>query len=386
MKLYKTKTDDEIYYYHLKNGEKRWMYRHKYYDSLGKRREKKKSGFKTEKATLKALLKVKADLLEGSIMQVEKSDMTVSQWLDVWYEAYHVNWKDSTQLLHKDIMNRIIKPLLGKYKQIELDKSTYQRVFINKLQKKYAPSCVKSYDRIFKMSVNAAVDDDILPRNRFNKITIKDRKEKDNYLTVSELGKLLKTGEEHLNETSYTLIFTLAYTGLRKGEALGLQWENINFRRKTLTVERTRDNGGVRAPKTKTSYRTIPVDDKVLVQLKKYKVWCKERKLKYGKHLNDDDFVFISYRNGNPINAIAVNDSLKKLIEKAGVSYITVHGLRHTHATILLNKGLPPAVIAERLGNTAQMIDSVYGHVLKEMEDRAVKLFSESLGARSGAN
>ncbi len=135
MKLYKTKTDDEIYYYHLKNGEKRWMYRHKYYDSLGKRREKKKSGFKTEKATLKALLKVKADLLEGSIMQVEKSDMTVSQWLDVWYEAYHVNWKDSTQLLHKDIMNRIFKSLLEKYMLIKLYKSTYQRVFINKFQK-----------------------------------------------------------------------------------------------------------------------------------------------------------------------------------------------------------------------------------------------------------
>ncbi|GIO22469.1 site-specific integrase [Oceanobacillus sp. J11TS1] len=379
-KLNKSKKDKEIYWYTNKKGEKLWMYRHKYKDTLGNRKEKKKSKFESEDAALRALLKVKSDLLDGNIKQVEKDQMTVSQWLDIWYETYHVNWKKPTQILHKDIKDRIIKPLLGKCVLKDLDKSTYLRLYINKLSEKYAPSTVKAYNRIFKMAINAAVDDEILPRNRFTKISIQEDRLKDNFFTAAELNRLLETAKDFSNKTTYISLLTLAYTGLRKGEALGLQWNDIDFKRKTITVNRTRDSEGVRSPKTKNSYRTIQIDDLVIAQLKKYKIWCKERKLKYGLRLNDDDFVFISYQNGNPVSSTTINYALKKAIETAGLKKITVHGLRHTHATILLNKGIPSKVIADRLGNTPQMIDKVYGHVLKETEDKAVQIFGESLG------
>ncbi|MDM8100974.1 tyrosine-type recombinase/integrase [Oceanobacillus oncorhynchi] len=385
-KLNKSKKDKEIYWYLNKKGEKLWMYRHKYEDTLGNRREKKKSSFKSEDAALKALLKVKSDLLNGNHKQVEKDRMTVAQWMDIWYETYHVNWKEPTQILHKDIKDRVIKPLLGKCVLPELDKSTYIRLFINKLKKKYASSTVKSYNRIFKLAVNAAVDDEILPRNRFTKISIQDDKLKDNFLTPVELYKLLDIAEKHTNETTYAALLTLAYTGLRKGEAIGLRWCDIDFKQKTITVKRTRDDKGVRSPKTANSYRTIQIDDLVVTHLKKYKTWCKERKFKYGKYLKEDDIVFISYQNGNPITFSTINYGLKRAIEVGNLKSITVHGLRHTHATILMNKGVISKVIAERLGNTPEMIDKVYGHILKETENKAVEVFGESLGAVSGAN
>lgn len=385
-KLNKSKKDKDLYWYTTKKGEKLWMYRHKYEDTLGNRREKKKSSFKSEDAALKALLKIKADLLDGKHKQVEKDRMTVAQWVDIWYETYHVNWKEPTQILHKDIKDRIIKPLIGKCMLAELDKSTYIRLFINKLKKKYASSTVKSYNRIFKLAVNAAVDDEILPRNRFTKISIQDDKVKDNYYTPDELNKLLEIAEEYTNVTTYSSLLTLAYTGLRKGEANGLCWNNIDFKQKTVTVERTRDANGVRPPKTKNSYRTISVDDIVISQLKKYKAWCKEKKFKYGKHLKDDDFVFVSYQNGECISNATINYGLKQAIKISGLKSITVHGLRHTHATILLNNGVISKVIAERLGNTPEMIDKVYGHILKDTEDKAVQVFGDSLGAVSGAS
>lgn len=385
-KLNKSKKDKELYWYTNKKGEKLWMYRHKYEDALGNRKEKKKSSFKSEDAALKALLKVKSDLLNGNHQQVEKDRMTVAQWMDIWYETYHVNWKEPTQILHEDIKDRVIKPLLGKCVLSELDKSTYIRLFINKLKKKYASSTVKSYNRIFKLAINAAVDDEILPRNRFTKISIQDDKLKDNFFTPVELQKLLDIAEEHTNETTYAALLTLAYTGLRKGEAIGLRWCDINFKQKTITVKRTRDDKGVRSPKTANSYRTIKIDDLVVTHLKKYKTWCKERKFKYGKYLKEDDIVFISYQNGNPITFSAINYGLKRAIEVGNLKSITVHGLRHTHATILMNKGVISKVIAERLGNTPEMIDKVYGHILKETENKAVEVFGESLGAVSGAN
>lgn len=384
-KLNKSKKDKDLYWYTNKKGEKLWMYRHKYKDSLGNRREKKKSSFESEDAALKALLKVKSDLLNGKVKQVEKDRMTVSQWLDIWYETYHVNWKEPTQILHKDIKDRVIKPLIGNCLLSELDKSTYIRLYINKLKKIYASSTVKSYNRIFKLAVNAAVDDEIIPRNRFTKISIKDDKVKDNFYDSNELNKLLEVAEKFTNETTFASLLTIAYTGLRKGEANGLRWNDINFREKTLTVERTRDDKGVRPPKTENSYRTIPVDDIVIAQLKTYKSWCKEKKFKYGKHLKDDDFVFVSYQNGMCISNSTINYGLKQAIKISGLKSITVHGLRHTHATILLNNGVISKVIAERLGNTPEMIDKVYGHILKDTEDKAVQVFGNSLGAVSGA-
>ncbi|KYG90109.1 DNA integration/recombination/inversion protein [[Bacillus] sp. KCTC 13219] len=77
-----------------------------------------------------------------------------------------------------------------------------------------------------------------------------------------------------------------------------------------------------------------------------------------------------------------------KLVDKDGSPKISLHGLRHTHATILLNNGQNVKVIAERLGNTPNMVMNTYGHVMKELEQESVTVFSESLatGAKSGAN
>ncbi|GGP07358.1 tyrosine-type recombinase/integrase [Oceanobacillus neutriphilus] len=393
-KLNKSKKDKDLYWYTNKKGEKLWMYRHKYKDTMGKRKEKKKSSFTSEDAALKALLKVKSDLLNGNVKQVEKDNLTVSQWMDMWYETHKNEWKTSTQTQRERLIRLRIKPLLGNENLAALDKSTYKLKYINELTEIYSPSTVSTYHTIFKIAINAAVDDEILSRNRFNKITIPGLGEdslkavRNNYLNVFQLNRLLDLAKEYLNITNYSLMYFLAYTGLRKGEALGIQWRNIDFEANTITVERTRDcHSGIRPPKTKNSYRTIPVDVMVMAQLKKYKIWCKERLLSKGKHLKDDDFVFIS-THGNPVASAMLNNNLKKLIEDWNLKSINVHGLRHTHATILVNLGLPSQVIAERLGNTPRMIDKIYGHVLSESEDKSVRLFSKSLelGAVSGAN
>lgn len=390
VKLNKSKKDKDLYWYLNGDGDKLWMYRHKYYDPLGNRREKKKSSFESEDAALKALLKVKADLLDGKHKQVEAENLKVSQWMDIWYETHKNEWKITTQIQRERAIKILIKPLIGNKILNKLDKSTYKRLYINKLSEKYKPGTVYLYHSLFKIAVNAAVDDEILPRNRFNKITIPNIENKfedinDNFLSADELNTFIAFSEDHSNITNYNLMLGMAYTGLRKGEALGLQWKNIDFEAKTLTVERTRDANGFRSPKTKNSYRTIPVDDIVMNQLKRYKAWCKEKLFSYGKHLKDEDFVYISIR-GNPIAPNSINRNLSRLIEKGNLKKISIHGLRHTHATILLNQGVSPNIIAERLGNTAKMIDEVYGHVLQTSKDKTVQIFAESLGAASGAN
>ncbi|WP_253291396.1 Arm DNA-binding domain-containing protein [Virgibacillus proomii] len=172
MKLYKTKKDKELYYYYNAKKEKLWCYRHRYDDALGKRREKYKQGFKSENEAYRALLEVKTAILNGDIKQVEKSNLTVSEWLDIWYETHKNEWKRSTREHRKFVIDKYFKPLLGKYKLAELDKTTYKRVFINRLLKQMNPNIVQLLHCIFKAAINAAVVDEILDRNRFTKIKI----------------------------------------------------------------------------------------------------------------------------------------------------------------------------------------------------------------------
>lgn len=261
MKMHKSKKDNDLFYYFNAKNEKMWSYRYRYYDALGKRKEKSKQGFRIEREAYKALLEVKASIVNGEVKKVENSNLTVSEWLDIWYETHKNDWKITSQLQRENAIKHQMKPLLGKYKLAELDKSTYKRVFINELLKTYEPSTVQLFHRLFKVAINAAVDDEIIPRNRFNKITISNERNEDNFLTSKELKMFLSHAKELENITNYSLILLLSFTGLRKGEALGLTWKNIDFKTKTLTVERTRDNKGVRTPKTKNSYRTILIDD-----------------------------------------------------------------------------------------------------------------------------
>lgn len=391
-KLYKSKMDNEVYYYYLKNGEIRWMYRHKYYDTLGKRKEKKKSGFKTEKEALKSLLEVKASLLDGQIEHVENDNITVSKWVDTWYEIYSNNWAVTTKVLRKRVIEQQIKPLLGKYKLKRLDRTTYIREFINPQLEKYESGTVKAHHQVFTFAINSAVENEIIPRNRFTKIPIEKDDKLDNVLTAEELNIFLTGAKECLDIVGYTLVLLLAYTGMRHGEALGLKWKDINFTKNTITIKRTRDQYGVRKPKTKNSFRTIPVDELVIEQLNKYQKWCIKLKLRYGEQLDKtNDLVFISKRS-TPCSHLFVHSAFERIYKQIKkkdieINRITPHGLRHTHATILINNGIPPKTIAERLGNTVEMIYKVYSHSFKELEEKAVSIFSETVqfGAKFGA-
>lgn len=396
VKLYKSSKEPEIYYYFNAKGEKLWMYRHKFYDEAGKRQEKKKSSFKTEKAAVKALLEVKAATLRGETKHIVNESMTIGEWLDTWLEMNQKKWKLSTSEYRKMIVDNHLKKLLGHYRLQKLDRATYQRAFINVLEDKLQPYTLKQIHGLFKIAINAAVEEEILARNRFTKVVIKDEddtKTSNKFLTPVELNKLLSTAKETEDISHYSFLLVAAYTGMRRGEALGLQWKNIDFKNHTITIERTRDKFGARTPKTKNSYRTILVDSIVIEQLKKYKTWYKKVCLQYGIKYSSDLFIFInSY--GEPVHDQTFYMMLKrvqlvaKLVDEDGSPKISLHGLRHTHATILLNNGQNVKVIAERLGNTPNMVMNTYGHVMKELEQESVTVFSESLatGAKSGAN
>lgn len=376
--------EPEVFHYFNAKGDKLWGFRHRYYDALGHRREKPKQGLASRTIAVRELLKVKTDLINGNVKRVDNSSLTVSEWLDIWYNENEKKWAVSTAERRRTIIQKQLKPLLGNYKLSKLDRSTYINRFINVLLENYAISSVKNYHTIFRITVNSAVENEIIERNRFTRIPITNDDDKEdlleNFLSPFELKQFLGFCSENLSITRYTGILTLAYTGLRKGEAAGLTWKDIDFKNKKIYVERTRDKFGTRSPKTKRSRRTIIVSDLLTKQLQIYKKWCLEKMFSMGKGLTEDCYVLIN-DEAEAIGRNFFNDAFNYIYRHLEMKKISPHGLRHTHATILLTskERIPVAVIAKRLGNTPQMINEVYGHVIEEAEKESVISFDDAL-------
>ena len=378
-----SKKEPNVYRYTKNTGEQLWGYRYKYYDALNRRREVKRHGFSSENDAIRSLLQIKVEAMEQSYTSIESNDLTIRNWFDIWFETNQSHWARTTVKQREIFLKKALYPLLGNKKIKNLTKSQYINQFINPLKTKYSHSTLTLYHRLFKIGINAAVDEEILPRNRFNSIVIPeyDLNKPNNFLTAEQLKIFLEIAKETENITNYTMILTLAYTGLRRGELYGLKWKDINLNDRTLSVRATRDNKGYRKPKTKNSIRTIYLDEIVTEQLRKYKIWCRELLLPERKKVTPTSFVFISHQTARPVTDGAILYAIRRVSEKSGVGvgYLTPHGLRHTHATILVSQSVPLQTIAARLGNTPEMILNIYGHSYDELEQKSVQLFSDAL-------
>ncbi len=163
----------------------------------------------------------------------------------------------------------------------------------------------------------------------------------------------------------------------RKGEALGLQWRDLDLEAQTVNIIRNRTRFGTGTTKTKNSERKIKIVKNVTEQLIRYRIVINKQMLTQGRKLEDEDYIFLSLESLIPMPVTTLHKGYNRITERAGLKDCTLHMLRHSHATFLMNNGVPVRAIAERLGNTPEMIHTTYGHVLREMEDKIFHFFLE---------
>ena len=186
-------------------------------------------------------------------------------------------------------------------------------------------------------------------------------------------------------------LFSLALaTGLRRGEILGLKWQDINFSTGKLQVRRilsrvptkteNREHVYVEAePKTQKSRRNVVVASFVLDSLREHRVHQLEAKLKAGPLWQEHDYVFCTLL-GTHLGPNHVVEELKKLLKQAGLPDIRFHDLRHSAATLLLSLGVHPKVVQELLGHTQiSMTMDIYSHVLPGMQEDAINRLHDVL-------
>lgn len=374
------KRDKDLYWYKDKNVKKKYAFRYRYKNKSGKYTEKSEQNFDDENSAYHALLTVKAAVASEDYNEVEMSTLTISAWIDMYIESKKKEWKPNTYTNRVLYADKHIKPLIGHFKLVKLDRVTYIRVFINTMLENFKPGTVRTIHDFFKQVVNAAIDVEILKRNRFTKIQIKEKENKaPNVLTAAQLAQFLTTMKQTENETAIMTTLLLAHTGMRIGEAFGLQWSDIDFENQTAAITKTRDSYGTRTPKTTNSLRTVNLPNSVVQELQKYRTFCKKLLLFHGMKFKEDSFILISPNSAHPYGNVVYRNALIRVNTETGLD-VKPHTFRHTFATILISQGIDAVTVAKILGNTATMVYKVYAHALENQTIKATNIIEQSIG------
>lgn len=219
----------------------------------------------------------------------------------------------------------------------------------------------------------------ILPRNtaKADRQTVKHWENDQLKAFLGYLASLDLARYRYLYEV--TLYKFLLATGCRINEALALDWSDIDLEARTVNVTKTLDyKQEVNSPKSKASYRVIDIDQATCSMLKSYRLQQRKEGLKLGR---TETVVFSDFIHAYPNNR-TLQTRLRTHFKRAGVPNIGFHGFRHTHASLLLNSGIPYKELQHRLGHsTLSMTMDIYSHLSKEKAKTAVSFFEKAVNS-----
>jgi integrase len=348
-------------------------------DHRNKRKQKWFSGYTRKKDAEKDLPKILNKLEKG---YNDPENMTMEEYFNKWLERKKRSVQHGTYEHYESYMRKHIIPGLGRWKISKLE-SHHIESFMDEIDEKELSQ--RSKKHIYRILSSAllkgrkhGIKDGIMDDVEAPKVNRQDIE----YWTQEEVSTFMS----NLKSKNHALpiILSLA-TGMRRGEVLGLRWSKIDFDNKKISVShqlKKDDNGEWNLSpqlKTSTSYRTIDVDDDTIEILKQHKKQQDKDKMKLGQDYEDNDLV-CAISTGGLIRPTYLRTVFNRTIDKSGVKKISFHGLRHTHATLLLQAGIHPKVVQERLGHRSiQTTLDTYSHIIPGIQEIAATSIQKSL-------
>lgn len=359
-----------------------WCHRYKTIEANGKIKYGKIKGFATEEEAIESYRKYNEEFLN----QQREFEISVSK--DIMFKDYLMHWfenvyseriENTTKLVGSYIVYNLIVPCIEYDLKMDLVTTDYLDEIVSNASKK-TDSAGYSTRMIIIMAMKDAVIGGYISYNPALKIK-KYRRPKTKIKVLSE--EQMKKFLIFAKETNWYLEILLGiFCGLRKGEILGLKFNDIDFNERTITIERQlvpnpelqeksftilTNKLIERNPKTKNSIRRIKAPQIVMDEIIKRKKEIEINKDTYKDNYNDYDYISCQ-NDGNPHCLTALNECIKKICYKLGYPHITVHGLRHMCATILLEQGATLAKIAAYLGHTS--IHTTFEYYCEVMDEK----------------
>ena len=308
---------------------------------------------------------------------------TVGQWMDEWFEAYaKVKVRPSSHQTYKGYIENHIKPNIGdipiekltslqlqKFYRLLLTEGRIPRIESEKQPKGLSAKTVRNINQVISSAMDMAVRHKLILSNptegcELPKVEHREMKT----LPAEQLGAFLREAKE---SGVYELYYLDLATGLRRGELLGLKWEDIDLQNGIIHVRRqvARVDGEVKELplKTKNSYRSISISRDAVAMLTEMEAH------------RSSDYVFPS-STGGPISPDSVNNMLHRVLKRAGLPSIRFHDLRHTFATLALQNGVDIKTVSGMLGHfSAGFTLDTYAHVTTSAQKEAARTMGNVL-------
>ncbi len=378
-----------------KDGTK--VYRSNVYlgvDSITGKKVKKSITARTKKELKqKAKQAVTAFINNGYTTKTKATIKTYKELASLWWDNYKDTVKANTKYSTEGQIKVHLLPAFGDYKLEKLTTPIIQQQ-VNKWANDYnkgKKGSYKHYGRLHALNkriLQYAVIMQLIPFNPAREVIIPRKKKIENrkikFLDKQEL-KQFYDYLDTLDLSNYQNLFdsvlykTLLATGCRIREVLALEWSDIDLDNGYISVNKTLDRyQKSNPPKSRSGYRDISIDKATVLMLKQYKNRQQVQSWQLGR---SEKIVFSTFTHGYPYYG-TLRDRLKKHFENAGVPYIGFHGLRHTHATIMLNAGIQPKDLQYRLGHSdISMTLNTYVHVTKENVKNSASFFESAINA-----
>ena len=294
-----------------------------------------------------------------------------SEYFQHWINIYKKGAIREATMAKYRMTQRWVEKLMPELKVAELNRTAYQQL-LNAYAKEHERQTTLDFHHQLKGAILDAVDDGLIERDPTRKAIIKGktpRVKKIKYLSQFELHTLISDLDLKEEPNWDWFILLVAKTGMRFSEALAITPGDFDFARQTLSISKTWDykgEGGFLPTKNKSSVRKIQIDWQIVVKFSELI-----------KGLPEDQPIFVGE---SKIYNSTVNDALTRHCRECGISEISIHGLRHTHASLLLFAGVSIASVARRLGHASMTTtQKTYLHIIQELENKDVDLVMRTL-------
>ena len=347
----------------------------------------RRRGFTTKKKAELALAKIMLEIEDGTF-KISEKPKKFKEIAKLWLPIYKSTVKEVTYVSTVSIVDLYILPKFGNKKIDKID-VTYCQKTVNEWAEE-RPKSFKKYkfyvSKIFDYAVNIGVIND----NPMKKVILpkveKTQKEIQFY-DKAELKQFLDFAYTYDPNKIYTFFRLLAYSGIRKGEAYALTWEDIDFQKNQISISKSLARGEksriyISSPKTRSSVRTVSIDKDTMQVLKRWKTIQKQLLLQLGYPTKKKNQILFSTEKNeyfNPtIDAHWLRFIYNQEIVPKNFKRISSHGLRHTHASLLFEAGATIKEVQDRLGHsdiTTTM--NIYAHVTEAARDKTADKFAD---------
>lgn len=291
-------------------------------------------------------------------------------YYDRWIQVYKEGAIRNSTMQKYKLTAKWLKIIAPKIKIYELTRISYQEI-LNKYAEKHERQSTMDFHHQLKAAILDAVDDGLIEKDPTRKAIIKGktpRDKKDKYLNQFELQKLISDLDLNSKINYDWMIYLIAKTGLRFSEALALTPKDFDFSHQILNVDKTwnyKENGGFQETKNKSSERKVQLDWQTIIKFSELV-----------KDLEQEKPIFINSKIYNS----TINDILRRHCLNVSIPVISIHGLRHTHASILLYAGVSIASVAHRLGHASMSTtQKTYLHIIQELENTDIDKIMRAL-------